>query len=147
MRDTVYFTLPTYRYNNDQSRIAFNLVSLFHQEHPYSIFLLRSMGCEQLSIQYLCSIRNTMKATFTASLVVVNSFQFSIFVPSGTPVIAYNACKCSCEQLSIQYLCSIRNTTNSLKSACRHVVNSFQFSIFVPSGTPNSRRSASMIRL
>ena len=115
--------------------IAFNFLSLWRQEQLTYHYIGVTTCCELLSIFYLCDVRNNLTSVAVSKVVVVNCFQFFIFVTSGTTEsmiqlriselwIAFNflslwrqeqrfeygrtggAC---CELLSIFYLCDVRN--------------------------------------
>ena len=69
------------------------------------------IGCELLSIQYLCSIRYNSGSQGKVFSAVVNCFQFSIFAVLDTTAPQAPKVSKGCELLSIQYLCSIRYNT------------------------------------
>ena len=113
--------------------IAFNFVSLQCYLQRFKFAVVPSIGCELLSILYLCSVIYNIYSLTTSKVRVVNCFQFCIFAVLFTTLcvylktitglwIAFNfvslQCylqhdyewanyECGCELLSILYLCSV----------------------------------------
>ena len=136
--------------------IAFNFVSLHYDLQFKRRVHFWLMGCELLSISYLCIMIYNFNPAACKRCIVVNCFQFRIFALWFTiifdwwtiysslwiafnfvslhydlqlPIINETAYSC-CELLSISYLCIMIYNTPEIIAATTAVVNCFQFRIF-----------------